>query len=221
MTKTNVYKKWDSLWGSLYQKPIKEDLQDFILQLAQAGLLGKVIMDLGCGYNPVTKKLPDKKFKKIYIDVSYGINYNTKNEYNLFVKFDLHNILYENRRDFKKYMKKLYSFLGNRYNDNKLIKVDTIIYSDVLNYIDYRKVLKNYYIFLNKGGRKIIFNKINKGIYELFSDKRPLSNWEILTFLQKDLRMTIEYVRPHPIIIGDNYEIENANFIFIAKKIYD
>jgi len=216
---------WNDYWGSLYNQTRKESYRDLILDMGKKRLLGKNILDLGCGYQPIISSLPDQYFKKIYLDLSSGIELNHSNNANLFVRMDVHDLLNSHQKSYQKYMKKIFKFLGeDEFEINEFTKenlyMDTIVYSDILNYIDYQQVFKKLYRFLRVGGRKIIFNKINMGIYELFSPLRPKSNWEILRFLQMDLRMVIEFRKAAPIIWGNENDFEQSCYIFVAKKKY-
>ncbi|WP_268847133.1 hypothetical protein [Flavobacterium aestivum] len=57
---------------------------------------------------------------------------------------------------------------------------DVITISQIVNYIDYKLLLKNIYPFLNTGGYIFINNVVDYGIPVLFSEKRPKSNQEII-----------------------------------------
>lgn len=57
---------------------------------------------------------------------------------------------------------------------------DVITISQIVNYIDYKLLLKNLYPFLNTGGYILLNNVVDYGIPVLFSEKRPKSNQEII-----------------------------------------
>jgi len=215
---------WNENWGSKYNINRKKQFKKILIELSKKNILGKNVVDVGCGNSPLISCLPNNKYKKIYLDISKGIENKINDSNNLFVKIDLNNIFTDNQNDFKKYLKKIYQFLGEEEITNysnfkkKINYADTIIFSDVINYINYRDIFKKFYSFLKKDGRKIIFNKINMGFYHLFSQQRPKSNWELLKFLQLDLKMVIEYQRLVPLVLGDDIEPEQATFIIVAKK---
>ncbi len=227
MKRENSSSTWNSYWGNNYNQDRKNQYRQFLQSLSQTETLGRTLIDVGCGLYPVTSELSDLRHRKIYLDISQGIQNQINDESNLFVQTDLHRLLENNHRDFKRYMKKICRFVGNEELENSRSGfkpslssfADSIVYSDIINYIDYQQVFKRMYQFLKIGGRKIIFNKINMGIYELLSDKRPKSNWELLMFLQKNLRMVIEYRHAMPLILGDHDEIDRAVYILIARKI--
>lgn len=57
---------------------------------------------------------------------------------------------------------------------------DTVIISQVLNYIDFRLLFESVYTLLKPGGLLFINNVINYGIPPLFSPRRPLGNDEVI-----------------------------------------
>jgi len=57
---------------------------------------------------------------------------------------------------------------------------NSILISQVLNYVNYEKILSIFYPVLRSKGMLFINNVINFGIPQLFSDKRPRSNNEIV-----------------------------------------
>jgi hypothetical protein len=50
-------------------------------------------------------------------------------------------------------------------------RADTIVYSDILNYVDFRKVLSGFAKYLKPDGRIIVLNLPHRGNRSLFSDK--------------------------------------------------
>jgi hypothetical protein len=61
---------------------------------------------------------------------------------------------------------------------------NTVILSQVLNYVDHNQLLKVLYPILRPGGLMFINNVINYGIPVLFSKKRPKSNKEIIKSIE-------------------------------------
>lgn len=57
---------------------------------------------------------------------------------------------------------------------------DVIVISQVMNYVDHRLLLACIYPVLSRGGLIFINNVINYGIPVLFSDKRPVSDHDIV-----------------------------------------
>jgi hypothetical protein len=86
---------------------------------------------------------------------------------------------------------------------------DVITISQIVNYIDYKLLLKNIYPSLKTGGNVFINNVIDYGIPVLFSEKRPKSNQEIINtaialgykvILQEELSKTFKE-EPHQRLI--------------------
>ena len=67
----------------------------------------------------------------------------------------------------------------------KNTKFDSIIISHVFNYIDYKLLLIVLKDFLKKGGLLFINNVLEYGLPNLFSQKRPKNNEEIIQTLEK------------------------------------
>lgn len=60
------------------------------------------------------------------------------------------------------------------------LQLDTVIISQVLNYIDFRMLFESIYMLMRPGGVLFINNVIDYGIPPLFSEKRPRNNDELL-----------------------------------------
>lgn len=70
---------------------------------------------------------------------------------------------------------------------------DVITISQIVNYIDYKSLLKNIYPCLKSGGKIFINNVVDYGIPILFSKKRPKSNQEIInTAVSLDYEITLQ-----------------------------
>ena len=79
-------------------------------------------------------------------------------------------------------------FLGGRR------KVDTVVLADVLNYVDFKRVLSNVHSFLKRGGRVIVVNTVDRTQHEsLLHDKRPKANLDVVAHL-RTLGMRVEHV---------------------------
>jgi hypothetical protein len=67
-----------------------------------------------------------------------------------------------------------------------LEQVDTIVVSDLLNYVDFRKVLGAFGKYLKPGGRFIVNNLPMRGNQALFSDKGLKDNRDLYQFLEEE-----------------------------------
>ena len=70
--------------------------------------------------------------------------------------------------------------------------IDSIVTTDVLNYLDYAKVLQKLLTFLKPGGRVIIRHSPENGVKTLFHPKRPKTIEGLLKFL-KHVGLVIEH----------------------------
>jgi hypothetical protein len=78
------------------------------------------------------------------------------------------------------------AFLGiNPKTEAKTQRADTIVFSDTLNYVDFREVLNGFGNYLKPGGRIIVFNLSNRGHGLLFSDMGLKDNRQLYTFLEE------------------------------------
>jgi len=73
-----------------------------------------------------------------------------------------------------------------------LKQIDTMIFSDLLNYVDYKQLLSLVYLFLKDNGRFFVFNRPNHGIKSLSSDRRLNSTEELMVFLEEELGMKLD-----------------------------
>jgi hypothetical protein len=70
--------------------------------------------------------------------------------------------------------------------------VDTIVVSDTLNYLDFRRVLGGFAEHVKPGGRLIVFNLPYRGNRSLVSGRGLKDNRELYSFLE-ECRFEIEY----------------------------
>src|SRR6516162_1056542 len=87
---------------------------------------------------------------------------------------------------FRKALLRVCAFLGiNPQTETKSERADTIVFSDILNYVDFRKVLNGFAEYLKPGGRIIVFNLPNRGNGLLFSDNGLKDNRQLYAFLEE------------------------------------
>ncbi|MFH1586559.1 MAG: hypothetical protein ABID38_01740 [Candidatus Diapherotrites archaeon] len=98
--------------------------------------------------------------------------------------------------DQKKRMALIAEFLGLDPK-KKAAPVDSILFSDILNYIDFRTVVSSLSKYLKPGGRIIILNKPGRGISERFSERGVKENSELIEFLDNKNGFEIEHLTPH------------------------
>jgi predicted RNA-binding protein associated with RNAse of E/G family len=81
---------------------------------------------------------------------------------------------------FRKAILRVCAFLGiNPKTEGTSERADTIVFSDTLNYVDFRKVLSAVAKYLKPDGRIIILNLPYRGNRSLFSDKGLKDNRQL------------------------------------------
>lgn len=163
---------WAQHWGKEYNAAGKDRIfHGVFTKLRSDGRLGKVIADIGSGASPVTRNLP-KMFgsRVIAVDVATQpqgfINA-------LRVKLDIET-LNKPTQETREALAKVATILGIKTpcdpEDLELQRqIDTIVCSDILNYVDYRNVVISLKKYLKKGGRMVIFEIPGRGYPEHFS----------------------------------------------------
>jgi predicted RNA-binding protein associated with RNAse of E/G family len=83
---------------------------------------------------------------------------------------------------FRKALLRVCAFLEiNLKTDRKAERANTVVVSDTLNYVDFRKVLSAFAKYLKPDGRIIVLNLPYRGNRSLFSDK---GSETIVTFMR-------------------------------------
>ena len=87
---------------------------------------------------------------------------------------------------FRKAILRVCAFLEiNPKTEAKTERADTIVFSDTLNYVDFRKVLNGFAKYLKPDGRIIVFNFPYRGSRLLFSGKGLKDNRQLYAFLEE------------------------------------
>lgn len=133
-----------------------------LLPLLRKYPLGKIIVEAGPFFNPLINEEEAKKAERIiFLDNDpYVLNH-------LKTKYTAKNI----------------QFIRADLNNSEIleinVKIDSIIVSHLLNYIDYNSFLQKSATLLKHNGLIFINNSIDYGLPFFFSDKRPKSSEEI------------------------------------------
>lgn len=171
--------KWSKYWGFGYSWPLKEKkYKPYLIHLEKKKLIGPIIFDIGCGAHPISDCLSNKN-KIILIDIvgDEGIEKNK-----IRINYDINKL-----SDLKcPETRSLYLKIKKLLDHNKISgNIDTIILSDVLNYIEHKKVLPELYKLLTNNGRLIIFNNLFRTISPiLLSGNRVSSNFKLINYLK-------------------------------------
>jgi|GEM_PF-3804778 len=131
--------------------------------------LGDVIFDCGAGVFSISTYLKRHDRKRVAIDL-YELR---SNDEVLSVKLDLENLLSPPTREVKQVCAKIRQFTGRT---ETIEQADTLIFSEVLNYIDFERVLKTAKKYLRPGGYIVIINMAGRGDEDAFSEKKPENN---------------------------------------------
>jgi hypothetical protein len=183
---------WQQYWGESYGPESKQQLLKPVFgELEREEKIGNLIIDVGSGASPVTQLLKARPARKrICIDIAAD-NVGSLND--LRIRLDAEKVGQFGSLSFRKALLRVCAFLGiNPKTQAKTERADTIVFSDLLNYVDFRKVLVGFAKYLKPGGRIIVFNLPNRGNGLLFSDKGLKDNRQLYAFLEEH-RLEIEH----------------------------
>lgn len=180
---------WAQHWGKEYNAVGKDGIFESVFtKLRSDGRLGKVIADIGSGASPVTRNLP-KMFGSRVIAVDVAMQ--PKGFINaLRVKLDIET-LDKPTQETREALAKIATMLGIKTpcdpEDLELQRqIDTIVCSDILNYVDYRNVVISLKKYLRRGGRIVILEIPGRGYPEHFSPQGLDSLDNLKAHLQKE-----------------------------------
>jgi len=174
---------WDENWGATYSPELKRRLLSPLLtELDDDGKIGRLVVDVGSGAKPVSCFLPPCPGRRfIHLDIAA---LNLVDAESCYVRF---NAEYVNRPDSIAYRKALLQvsrfLVINPHRSAQRELATTLLFSDILNYVDFRNVLLGFLRFLAPGGRIIIVNLPTRGIESEFSEKRLKRNEDLYAFL--------------------------------------
>ena len=124
----------------------------------------------GSGASPVTQLLKTKPGRKrVCVDIAAdnGVSLDE-----LRIRLDAEKVGQFGALSFRKAILRVCAFLEiNPEIEEKTERTDTIVFSDTLNYVDFRKVLNGFAKYLKPDGRIIVLNLPHRGNRSLFSDK--------------------------------------------------
>jgi len=176
---------WQEYWGETYAPELKQRLLKPIFgDLEKAGKIGNLIVDLGSGAKPVTRLIePGAQKKRICVDVAAD---NGGSDDELRLRLDAEKTGQVDQLSFRKAMLRVCAFLNiDPRKDGEIQRVDTIVISDTLNYVDFRRVLGGCSSYLKPNGRLIILNLPYRGNQSLFSDRGLKDNRQLYVFLDE------------------------------------
>lgn len=176
---------WQEFWGETYAPELKRSLlKPLFDELEKAGKIGNLIIDIGSGARPVTRLLETRPGRKrVCVDIAAD---NRESVDELRLRLDAEEIGEIARLSSQKTLLRVCAFLGiDPRKDAEIQRADTIVISDLLNYVDFRNVLAGFASYLKPNGRMIIVNLPYRGNYSLFSELGLKDNRQLYLFLEQ------------------------------------
>lgn len=195
---------WKDEWGTSYSDRVKANSLSPALQRWETeGKLGPVILDLGSGGKPTTRQLREHHQ---FIDIDFGARDENTYQDRLRLALDINEIptmSFATRRAIVNIARFLKLDLEEPPSPKQ---IDTVICSEIINYINYQAVLRTIKQYMKPGARLCILNQPDRcppAMQKLLHDNRPFVNCEILEFLEAE-GFEIEEVRyPYNDILDD------------------
>jgi hypothetical protein len=207
---------WEENWGEAYSPELKRHLIDSVFKrLDQEGKLGNLIVDVGSGASPVSELLqsmPERKF--IFIDVAGRdwVSLDTQR-----IRLDAENITRPDLLSYRKALVRVCRFLGtDPRGSTREERATSMVFSDILNYVDYRNVVTGFASFLKAGGRIIIINHPTRGIRERFAANGLKKNEDFYLFLEEQ-NLAIES-KDFPCRLAGETDESEEMIVLVAKK---
>lgn len=189
---------WRRHFGKGYDVEHKHaELKPFLAELDRRGHLGNVIIDAGSGSKRMSSPFggtrsgiftPEGK-TVVRVDIAAPYDFNVEGK-TIEVRGDIQD---PKPRTFsqRKTFVRLLDALNAPAKNGKC--VDTLLFSDVLNYVDFRKAINGLGGYLKPGGRIVVYNRPRRGYVPWFSRKGVKTNDSLVEFL-KQRGFTIEHL---------------------------
>ena len=183
---------WEENWGVSYSPELKRRfLSSLFAQMDRDGKIGNLVVDVGSGAIPVSHLLPATPERRyILLDIAGRNEVVLESQY---IRFDAENVLRPRSMNYRRALLRVCAFLG--MDPRSLAgkqQATALMFSDVLNYLDFRKVIAGFADFLKADGRIIIINLPSRGVRALFSDDGLKRNDDLYPFLEEH-DLEIEY----------------------------
>ncbi|MGD1031823.1 MAG: class I SAM-dependent methyltransferase [Opitutaceae bacterium] len=152
--------------------------------LEAEGKIGDLVIDVGCGAVPVTGLLKATTARKrILVDIASD---NAESAEAIGIRLDAEEAGRREGLACRKALLRACAFLAiSPRTEPRTELADTIVFSEVLNYVDFRKVIQGFSVFLKPGGRIIVINLPFRGNASLFSEKGLKENRQLYEFLDE------------------------------------
>jgi SAM-dependent methyltransferase len=174
-----------------------------------------LVIDVGCGAVPVTGLLNETPARKrILVDIASD---NAESAKALGIRLDAEDAGRRGGLGYRKALLRACEFLAiNPRTEPRTELADTIVFSEILNYVDFRKVIQGFSVFLKPGGRIVVVNLPFRGNRSLFSEMGLKENRQLYGFLEEH-DFEIEY-KAFPKRPEQETDESEEFIILVAKK---
>lgn len=197
---------WESEWGTTYDPSWKkEDLEPVLRDLDRDGKIGRLVVDVGAGAHPVSASLQRSGRKIVEIDIAAREQGHGRFQ----LAYDIGKID-DGSMATSRALWRAAKYAEEDLRQASRERVDTIICSEILNYVDAVYVLSRLASYLKPGGRFVIFNMANRGFTDLFSERKFATDEQLRAFLEAG-GFEIELSKR-------NTWTKKEEFLFVARK---
>jgi hypothetical protein len=181
---------WQAFWGEHYGLQLKRWLLEPVFEKLEAeGKVGDLIVDIGSGAQPVTQFLQKRPGRKrICVDVAAD---NRRAGDAQTVRLDVEKVAESGSLSLRKALVRACRHLDVT-PESAPAGADLMVCADVLNYVDFRKVLGGFAKYLKPGGRIVVVNLPMRGNQSLFSEQGLKDNRLVCQYLEEQ-RFEIEH----------------------------
>ena len=193
-----------------------ENVVPVLKEMSEKGELGEVVVDVGAGHSSLVRNLANKHT----VGTMDIVRPSPTSPEHFAIQADLRSLDKPKRRT-KKDLLQAAHVLKERGLPRQ---VNTFVLADTLNYIDYRKLLKELDIVLAPGGRLIIINEPGLGPGEFMEPNatRLHRNSELLSFLESPVPRGMGYFIERPRHRDSGYlDTMTDRLIVVARKPLD
>lgn len=186
---------WEKAGGaSDYNAEWKEKVLHYMQKvLARQGVsMGDSILDLGSGVRPVSRFIAPDESKVIYVDFN-APDPAVQHPDSLHIAKDIPSLIDSDSFAAKRSLVESARFLGKDPRQESSEHIDTVIVSDLLNYVPAAAVLTRAYEYLKPGGILIVLNQPGRTFEHAGHSLDPegiSNNDDLISILEDDLHMT-------------------------------
>jgi hypothetical protein len=140
------------------------------------------VLDVGSGNNPISLNLPSKP-KIITLDLAGQTGLSAQPNHT-HLKTNAETL--PTHKDDLEILTTLCRSLSHGKEVSITHLFQLIVFSEILNYVDYRSIIAGYSRFLDSNGQILIINSPNRGFHGLFSPQGVKNNQELIDLMQKN-----------------------------------